>query len=647
MLPVLYMSGLSLASFLSVCIGLHASNTLVQVRMTSYPEYHSDELVVVNSQQYIISADVRSLSLPGNYHKKITHLGDSLKNFICLKSLDLSRNVLTTLEGLEHLTYLEKLNLYFNDISSLSEVFRLHSLTALKDVDLRLNPVVKNESDYRLFVVHMLPNLRKLDDRPVRDSERKASLLHFTTDHAYKFKNSSSVLKESETGRSVHPRAKYISAMSKKCLAMDEDDEAVLNFIAKCSWDVHKPPGITGSSKRNPAVEFHDLNSIHKVEESIRRHQKSEVSHPQFVLLTKKCKNAVSENENMLKMKETDKDYRRLPDSPVLPDAHSAFSQGHEKRKIGVRVAFLGTKQQELLKRNANLKFPDDTEADEVMTTYADFTPHPVPPDVNELLNSLKTARHNQEEPDSEDQRLNGKGGIPQGTIQLADKMLCKAGPMERLLDLVDIHWNGHKSLHHNKKFLSQAETILSGIQKSVPANQKKKSTSENQQLNNLLLEKDTLQKQLVEQEEKYSAMINSLKSDLDNSKKEMDILKEQLDNLLKENAALKVQNSKVEQNAQNVDTAVTAPLQIPKHHNQALTDENASSKEHFKKMQELTEMLQESHRTLVSTNERLLKELDEARLQHKAEVEQLHWNYNQLKKTTDALSPSSVKNEK
>ena len=53
------------------------------------------------------------------------------------------------------------------------------------------------------------------------------------------------------------------------------------------------------------------------------------------------------------------------------------------------------------------------------------------------------------------------------------------------------------------------------------------------------------------------------------------------------------------------------------------------------------------SYRTLVSTNERLLKELDEARLQHKAEVEQLHWNYNQLKKTTDALSPSSVKNEK
>lgn len=49
--------------------------------------------------------------------------------------------------------------------------------------------------------------------------------------------------------------------------------------------------------------------------------------------------------------------------------------------------------------------------------------------------------------------------------------------------------------------------------------------------------------------------------------------------------------------------------------------------------------------RTLVSTNERLLKELDEARSRHKTEVEQLHWNYDQLKKTTDAVPPTNVKN--
>ena len=32
----------------------------------------------------------------------------------------------------------------------------------LQELDLRLNPVTKNETDYQLFVVHMLVNLRRL-----------------------------------------------------------------------------------------------------------------------------------------------------------------------------------------------------------------------------------------------------------------------------------------------------------------------------------------------------------------------------------------------------------------------------------------------------------------------------------------------------
>uniref|UniRef100_A0A8D0G841 Centrosomal protein of 72 kDa n=1 Tax=Sphenodon punctatus TaxID=8508 RepID=A0A8D0G841_SPHPU len=212
----------------------------------------------------LLPSDVRSLSLPGTYHEKITHLGNSLNNFTCLKSLDLSRNALVSLEGIQHLSCLEKLNLYYNQISSLSEVFRLHSLITLKDVDFRLNPVVKNESDYRLFVVHMLPNLRRLDDRPVRDGERKASLLHFTVDHAFESHDSPTAAKGGEAERYGHlrkPRVEYINSMSKKCSVMDEDDEAVLNLIAKCEWELSKPPGITGSSKKNPEVKFHNLQT--------------------------------------------------------------------------------------------------------------------------------------------------------------------------------------------------------------------------------------------------------------------------------------------------------------------------------------------------------------------------------------------------
>ena len=42
--------------------------------------------------------DVRSLSLPGSYCEKITHLGRSLMGFARLKHLDLSRNAIESLE---------------------------------------------------------------------------------------------------------------------------------------------------------------------------------------------------------------------------------------------------------------------------------------------------------------------------------------------------------------------------------------------------------------------------------------------------------------------------------------------------------------------------------------------------------------------
>ena len=39
--------------------------------------------------------------------------------------------------------------------------------------------MTKNEPDYRLFLVHILENLQRLDDRPVRDAERSTASIHF------------------------------------------------------------------------------------------------------------------------------------------------------------------------------------------------------------------------------------------------------------------------------------------------------------------------------------------------------------------------------------------------------------------------------------------------------------------------------------
>ncbi|ETE66473.1 Centrosomal protein of 72 kDa [Ophiophagus hannah] len=216
---------------------------------------------------------------------------------------------------------------------------------------------------------------------------------------------------------------------------------------------------------------------------------------------------------------------------------------------------------------------------------------------------------------------------------------------MQCLLDLVDKYWNGSKSLHYNEIFLAQAEMVLSAVQKSLPAGQQKHSSTENEEVNKLLLEKEALQQCSSQQEKQYSIKIKNLKSELSKTKKDMDVLKQHLNKLLKEKEGLKAHKFKVEESIQISDTADTASLQITDFEHQLLTDENASVKKHlqnFNKMQELTEMLQESHRTLISTNEHLLKQLNELHLKHKAEIEQLHCNYNQLKKTMDTLSSKS-----
>ena len=53
-----------------------------------------------------VSEDVKSLSLPGTYHEKIVSLDNALRKFTRLKSLDLSRNALETVEVSGHYLFL-------------------------------------------------------------------------------------------------------------------------------------------------------------------------------------------------------------------------------------------------------------------------------------------------------------------------------------------------------------------------------------------------------------------------------------------------------------------------------------------------------------------------------------------------------------
>lgn len=54
-----------------------------------------------------------------------------------------------------------------------------------------------------------------------------------------------------------HSRVKCIDPSAKKCLVMDADDEAVLNLIAECEWDLSNPPRSTSSSQKEQEDDFH------------------------------------------------------------------------------------------------------------------------------------------------------------------------------------------------------------------------------------------------------------------------------------------------------------------------------------------------------------------------------------------------------
>uniref|UniRef100_A0A3B4BWK4 Centrosomal protein of 72 kDa n=1 Tax=Pygocentrus nattereri TaxID=42514 RepID=A0A3B4BWK4_PYGNA len=219
------------------------------------------------SLQHSCLADVRSLSLPGSYETgKICHLGISLKNFIRLKSLDLSHNALESVQGIVHLKLLEKLNLYYNRLWSLEDVLALRRLQNLEELDLRLNPVVQKQPYYRLYLVHTISKLRKLDDFPVRDRERKAALMHFSVESAVKPSQKSQVFtKEKENRSSDHRIASVNKMMMRKLSLREGNEETVLNhkFSEDRNTEVQEDSPLAEEKTRREST--HSPGSLRKI----------------------------------------------------------------------------------------------------------------------------------------------------------------------------------------------------------------------------------------------------------------------------------------------------------------------------------------------------------------------------------------------
>ncbi len=73
-------------------------------------------------------------------------------------------------------------------ILSLSqEIDRLANNSCLVQIDLRLNPIAKQDADYRLYLINILPSLQVCDDREIKDGEKQMELTYYNHKNLSKF----------------------------------------------------------------------------------------------------------------------------------------------------------------------------------------------------------------------------------------------------------------------------------------------------------------------------------------------------------------------------------------------------------------------------------------------------------------------------
>ncbi|XP_022541098.2 centrosomal protein of 72 kDa isoform X1 [Astyanax mexicanus] len=488
------------------------------------------------SLQHRCLADVRSLSLPGSGYEtgKICHLGISLKNFVRLKSLDLSYNVLDSVQGIVHLKLLEKLNLYYNRISSLEEVLTLCRLQNLQELDLRLNPVVQKHPHYRLYLVHAISKLRKLDDCAVRDRERSAALMHFSVESALEPDHSSQLLTEEKRERSSDPRIASVKKMMMRKLSLREgNEETALNHrfsssdpLPHTERKTTAESQCTHSSDRENASEIIHLINTYDSDASSAQNQ-----HPKTGL---------------------GKSHRKH-------DTHTQRAVRHRKSTLKTseapRVTFVdvnGSPERRCSEPVKNSPIHSRTQAE------SNFTPHPsnkskttVKPGTvskpgigdDKRAQVVKNYFESRENPVLHPPRLtypntgeDGPQQRPSTKPETAGKP-CKGGykkPMELLLSLVDEYWSGKKKNHNTKHFFMHAVRILCMMEQEVVGGE--------EEMEALKQKIQTLNSRAELQQKHHQSEIQSLTNQLQRAHASIQQLDEQLRSVLEENVSLQKQ---------------------------------------------------------------------------------------------------------
>ncbi|XP_034467205.1 centrosomal protein of 72 kDa [Hippoglossus hippoglossus] len=459
-------------------------------------------------------SDVRSLSLPGTYEEKIRHLGNALNNFVLLKSLDLSCNALVSVEGVQHLKSLERLILYYNCIPSLEEVKVLYELTSLRELDLRLNPLTKRYPNFRPYVVHAMPNLRKLDSCSVRDTERKAAIMQFSSEILPNPNPKSSRQSQCEDKRSSDARLAQVNRLTKRLSLLTEPDDIVLNFV-------EMNPGDKKPIEEEPNDFTEQRSSTPKQETA-----KSILRYPPT-----KYDNTRSKMPHVKDLSHK----KSSTSSKVTERPKVSFGPYVEKRRPAPG------KQEDYPKQTRHVAkghfTPNPDQSQRLCSSFINIRPpSPHRPGLN-LSDPSNPILHPPRLTYSSFNKTEG------GSSSLQQEEMKKKGsyrkPLEMLLNLVDKHWKGERSLHQNNNFLSQAVQILSMMENDISIREAEVRT--------LRREAGALSVQAAAQEQGHKTEVHNLSAQLEETRSAVGKLNEQLRIVLEENVALQKQLIKLE----------------------------------------------------------------------------------------------------
>jgi hypothetical protein len=166
-------------------------------------------------------------------------------------------------------------------LSSLNELDRLKYNTALIELDLRLNPVTKEENDYRLYLIQIVPTLKVLDDRNIRDGERTmaSSLFESSTNRFLMSSNTDSSSKQQQQNPSfdayqyagssaIASRIKSVSNIAKRSAGLiDEDDSEFPNYNNMINMCLFGDKINNVYSKQEPKIEEYSTKELKEIGE--------------------------------------------------------------------------------------------------------------------------------------------------------------------------------------------------------------------------------------------------------------------------------------------------------------------------------------------------------------------------------------------